>query len=368
MAFVPAPATVGKQCRQAANAVGYPVPCPTMLPRGLRPTSGGHGCRFGIVAAWGPPRCKGATTEWHGWIVGSSQVYAAGSVVQQLDLQGAPRAVHNPIAAIYGPGDTGQFGRKLRVHPRGTVRMSGRVMRWYYVPNDAYDDMVNHLVLVWTASGHTYAYGFQVTSTVAEARALDRELVRHLVTVEPSTARSTVRSRAARQPNAALAPTKSASSYPPAYRPLTSILGVLRRPQTDADRDPALLKTLRRQAHYRALSVSDGKPVIALVRLATVAPWGAKLFLVPYRPLSRRSIAALPAKPRVVARATRMSLVIYSAGTTSGNQTAAQIHGGRDLATPETRRSDRYVMVLPEVLPGWRYGARLVRSARTPAR
>jgi hypothetical protein len=44
---------------------------------------------------------------------------------------------------------------------------------------------MNHLVLVRTPSGHTYAYGFHVGKSVADARALDLELVRHLVTVQP---------------------------------------------------------------------------------------------------------------------------------------------------------------------------------------
>lgn len=132
------------------------------------------------------------------------------------------------------------------------------------------------------------------------------------------------------------------------YRPLTSILGVLRRAQTQADRNPALLKLLRKQSRDRAFSVTDGTPVIALVRLATVAPWGAKVFLAVYQPLTHQEIARLPAKQQVVARAARVSLVIYSAGTTSGWQRAASIAGGRDLATPETQGSDRYVMVLPD--------------------
>jgi hypothetical protein len=34
-------------------------------------------------------------------------------------------------------------------------------------------------------SGHTYAYGFHVVETFAEARALDLELVRYLVIARP---------------------------------------------------------------------------------------------------------------------------------------------------------------------------------------
>ena len=60
-------------------------------------------------------------------------------------------------------------------------------MRWYFVAPAQNDGsaFANHLALVWTAAGHTYAYGFHVISTLAQARALDLELVRHLTVVWP---------------------------------------------------------------------------------------------------------------------------------------------------------------------------------------
>jgi hypothetical protein len=133
-----------------------------------------------------------------------------------------------------------------------------------------------------------------------------------------------------------------------AYRPLTSILGVLRRPQTSADRDPSLLRVLHAQAHGRKLSILDGTPVISLVRLATVTPWGAKVFLVPYQPLTPEAISKLPAKDQTVARAARLGLETLSAGTTSGVSGVAQLVGGRDVANPASGRFDRYVMVVPD--------------------
>jgi hypothetical protein len=65
--------------------------------------------------------------------------------------------------------------------------INGNEMHWYYVPpvlnqGSAFAD---HLVLAWTAAGHSYAYGFHVVQTVAGARALVLELVQHLATVEP---------------------------------------------------------------------------------------------------------------------------------------------------------------------------------------
>lgn len=69
-------------------------------------------------------------------------------------------------------------------------------MHWDFVPPatnhySAFSDSAfsGHLVLVWEAYGHTYAYGFHVLDTMPVARALDLELVRHLVTVHPRATR-----------------------------------------------------------------------------------------------------------------------------------------------------------------------------------
>ena len=62
---------------------------------------------------------------------------------------------------------------------------------------------------------------------------------------------------------------EAAPRIPPAARPLVSILGVLRRPQTAAD---------RAAAPYAA-----GGSDPSLVRLAAVTPWGERVTLAPYR-------------------------------------------------------------------------------------
>jgi len=61
---------------------------------------------------------------------------------------------------------------------------------------------------------------------------------------------------------------------------LVELLGALRQPQTSADR------TFRRLVLPlpRTTAGSDIEPDWSLVRLATVTPWGAKVFLVPARP------------------------------------------------------------------------------------
>ena len=183
--FVPTSAAVRRECHHTADVVGYAVPCPTLLPERLKPFPVVHGCRLEIIGAGGGPNCA---RSWRGWIVGEGEVLEPGygGVLQHLGLQGAPRIVGNPVRAIDGPG---AFlpGTRPTVQPRGRVRVAGRLMRWYVVPpaTNRGSAFSGHLVLVWNADGHTYAYGFHVFQTLAAARALDLELVRHLVTVRP---------------------------------------------------------------------------------------------------------------------------------------------------------------------------------------
>jgi hypothetical protein len=145
-----------------------------------------------------------------------------------------------------------------------------------------------------------------------------------------------------------VSPSTTATSSAREYRPLTSILSVLRRPQTGADRNVQLLRILRGQAHSRELSVLDGKPVVSLVRLAGVTPWGVNVFLVPVRPLDRHEIARLPARQRAIAGRTTPALSIYAAGLTSGYLSAPMIDGGSDFANSATGKTDQYLMVVPD--------------------
>src|SRR5439155_4117191 len=71
--FVAAPPSFRSQCRAAARAVGYAVPCPTRVPAGLTATgvAGPTACRLEIVGAGG---LGGCARSWRGWVVGSSWV------------------------------------------------------------------------------------------------------------------------------------------------------------------------------------------------------------------------------------------------------------------------------------------------------
>jgi hypothetical protein len=78
---------------------------------------------------------------------------------------------------------------------------------------------------------------------------------------------------------------------PAGARGLVSQLAVLRRPQTSADLNPQFLRLLDRRIGH---SQPFGTPVRSLIRLATVTPWGERVFLVPYRPLTRAQLQKLP--------------------------------------------------------------------------
>jgi hypothetical protein len=83
---------------------------------------------------------------------------------------------------------------------------------------------------------------------------------------------------------------------------LVDILGVLQRPQTAADREPAVLagtlagshaprRILALQAARTALMI--GKPDVRLARLATITPWGEKVFIEPLTPVTATQAASL---------------------------------------------------------------------------
>jgi len=184
--FVPVALSVRRECEETAAAVGYAVPCPTMLPLGMAPTPGVQGCQLAVIGPADLPACGGA--QWRGWIVGSIQGAAARTDgFQHLALVGAPRVVANPARAIDGP----PMVPGSRVDARGVEKIGGHTMRWYFVPPNRNIGSVfmDHMVLVWNVSGHTYAYGFHVVNTFAQARALDVELARHLVMVDPRAGR-----------------------------------------------------------------------------------------------------------------------------------------------------------------------------------
>ena len=140
---------------------------------------------------------------------------------------------------------------------------------------------------------------------------------------------------------------------PAAYRLLTSILGVLRRPQSRSDFSTALRKQLHRESRDNLDLGFFGTPVVSLVRLATVAPWGQRIFLIPHLPPTRQQIAKLPAKwRRGGTRVAVLKTVAVAFYPLNGRASPAVIEGGRAFADASKRGNDypghRFVMLLPD--------------------
>jgi hypothetical protein len=173
--LVPAWKQVLAECRSAASAVGYPVPCPMRVPAGLRPTPGTGGCRLQIVGAGGQGRCSRA---WRGWVVGSSETSD-----QHLVISASPHPLVDAAKAVNGPG----WYPGARVRTLGPVTIARRRMEAVYVPPATNEGsaFADHVVLVWTAGGHTYAVGFHDVAGITATLALDTSLARSIELVGP---------------------------------------------------------------------------------------------------------------------------------------------------------------------------------------
>jgi hypothetical protein len=134
---------------------------------------------------------------------------------------------------------------------------------------------------------------------------------------------------------------RGGGSVPAAAHPLTSVLAVLRRPQSARDTSPALRTELVRESRSNLYTGWFGTTVTSLVRLAATTPWGQPVYLIPHLPPTRQQIARVPAKRRVTVLTTS-SIDLYP--MSGGPMTAAQITAGRAWAVS----ANRYVFVFPD--------------------
>jgi hypothetical protein len=145
-------------------------------------------------------------------------------------------------------------------------------------------------------------------------------------------------------------PNRPQPAVPAGARQLTSILGVLRRPQTTADCNPALIGQLSRGAHSKYTLGFEGRPVLSLMRLATIAPWGQRIYVVPFLAPTTQAKKRLPRKDQGVTVASTAGLATYP--VTGGDGVPAEIEGGRDIANADYAHGEkpgsRWVMVVPD--------------------
>ncbi|HEX3804200.1 MAG TPA: hypothetical protein VHV75_15300 [Solirubrobacteraceae bacterium] len=122
---------------------------------------------------------------------------------------------------------------------------------------------------------------------------------------------------------------------------MTSVLGVLRRPQSANDISPALHKELVHQSHSTLYTGWFGTAVTSLVRLAATTPWGQRVYLIPHLKPTRHQVAKLPANRRVTVL-TASSIDLYP--MSGGPMIAAQVTAGRAWAAS----ANRFVFVFPD--------------------
>jgi hypothetical protein len=171
--FVTASPGLKRACADTAKFVGYAVPCPLQVPRGLFAESGGAGCATGVVFA--PFRsvatCEGAR-GWRGWVAGAGATPGGMYVV----LTAAPRVMPNIAKVVNGPA----WYPNARVQLLGRSRVRGWLVRWAFVPAATNDgsQFSDAVVAAWSAGGHTYAIGCRAA---AGGRAVARALAVRLL-------------------------------------------------------------------------------------------------------------------------------------------------------------------------------------------
>ena len=174
--FVAASAQLKAKCVATAKAVGYPVPCPLRVPAGLMAYGGRPGCELDIIGAAKP--CPNTRFSWRGWVVGSSVTSD-----QHLVLVASPRPIKSYAKVVNGPAWLA--GEHVRI--LGLITIRGRRMHEVFVPPALNEGsaFAGHVVLIWTAGQHTYAFGFHDVSTIKQTLALDLTLGRSLTLIAP---------------------------------------------------------------------------------------------------------------------------------------------------------------------------------------
>jgi hypothetical protein len=173
--LVRAPGSFLETCRETARMVGYPVPCPSKILAGGTPPPEGSTCRIDLIGAGGLGGCAHA---WRGWVVGSMQTNQ-----HHLVLQASPEPIRSLSRMINGPGWY-PGASEVRL---GTLHVGGWTMHAVYADPATNVGSVfsDHLVLVWTTGGHTYALGFHLDGSRRETQVLNQTVARSVSLVAP---------------------------------------------------------------------------------------------------------------------------------------------------------------------------------------
>lgn len=152
-------------------------------------------------------------------------------------------------------------------------------------------------------------------------------------------------------------PSSTATTQAKGRKPLLDILGVLRRPQTSADRNSKLLTRYLQGGG----SPFQGPPDRALIRRATTTPWGSPVFLVPTAPGSVARLRAVFGRRHLPAALVRTvngpgeRLTELDSSGSGGGSTAAAIEAGTAISWAGAGRSfaggsrqTRIILIVPD--------------------
>lgn len=163
-------------CKKTARAVGYPVPCPMRVPKGLTAYGGRPDCPLGII---GPgEKCPNTVLSWRGWVVGSSS-----TTHEHLVITASPLPLQNNAKLVNGPA----WYPGSRVDPIAATTIHRWRIRAAFVPQATNDGsaFANHVVLIWTVGRHTYGVGFHNVTSIEETLLRDEQLTRYVRLVTP---------------------------------------------------------------------------------------------------------------------------------------------------------------------------------------
>lgn len=164
---------VRRQCKATARRLGYPVPCPTLLPDKAQPTrvvgpSAGSPFAFDFIHPG-----FGAFSRW----AVLSIDFPSDKVESHLVIMASPTSVSPRSFAYLDPSPV------ENVMIEGAVRFRGRQARWVLVPPTSSSIVGGHTVLLWSRNGHTYGVGFHGKGKLI--RALDQAVAEAVRLVEP---------------------------------------------------------------------------------------------------------------------------------------------------------------------------------------
>lgn len=165
--------TLHSDCRRTARALGFPVMCPTLLPKGSRASTASPACPAAYVDLFIHPGCTGSR------IALLSIEWPTSQRVGHFVMISLPHVLP-PLRAVTAPVDPTPDDR---VRTIGRVMIPGYQARWLLIPSAPSSALSHHLTLYLTRGSRTYLVGFHGLDP--GARALDLEVARTAILSRP---------------------------------------------------------------------------------------------------------------------------------------------------------------------------------------